>query len=58
MGFELSSSATIVGLDDFWTVECDALEGVDSNEDDSGVCVDAVLGITIADCVKDWRQEL
>ena len=54
MGLELSSPTAVVGLDDFWAIEGDALEGVDGNEDDSGVCIDAMLGVTIADGVKDY----
>ena len=58
MWLEFASPSTVVCLDDFGTIESDALEGVDSNEDDPGVRVDAVLGVTIADCVKDWRIEI
>ena len=53
MWLEFASPSTVVCLDDFGTIESDALEGVHGNEDDSGVRVDAVLGVTIADCVKD-----
>ena len=56
MWLEFASPSTVVCLDDFGTIESDALEGVDSNEDDPGVRVDAVLGVTIADCVKDWTM--
>lgn len=53
MGFELASPAAIVCLDNFWAIEGDALEGVDSDEDDTGVGVDTVLCVTIADGMKD-----
>lgn len=49
MWFELPPSPAAVGLDDFWTIERDALERVDSDEDYSTVCVDTVLGIAVAD---------
>ncbi len=50
---KFTSPAAVVRLDDFRTIEGDALEGIDGNEDDSGVRVDAVLAVTIADGVKD-----
>ena len=53
MWFEFASPPAVVCLYDFRTIESDALEGVHGNEDDSGIRVDAVLGVTIADCVKD-----
>lgn len=54
---KLASAATVVCLYDFWAIEGDALEGVDGDEDNSGICIDAMLGVTIANCVKDWRKE-
>ena len=42
-------------MDDLWAIEGDALEGVDCDEDDTGVGVDAVLCVTIADGVKDCK---
>ena len=58
MGLKFASPPAVVCLDDFGTIEGDTLEGVYSDEDDSGVCINAVLGVTIADCVKDWRIEI
>ena len=54
MWFELPPSPAAVGLYDFWTIERDALERVDSNEDYSAVCVDTVLGVAVADGMQDW----
>ena len=54
VGFEFTPSPAIVGLNDFWAVQGDALEGIDGNEDDTGICIDAMLGVTIADGVKDY----
>ena len=53
MRLEFASPPAVVCLYDFRTIESDTLEGVDGNEDNSGVCIDAVLSVTIADCVKD-----
>ena len=53
MWLKLASPTTIVCLNDFGTIKRDTLEGVDGDEDDPRVCIDAVLGVTIADCVKD-----
>ena len=36
-------------------VPCDGV-AVDGDEDDPRVCIDAVLSVTIADCVKDWKM--
>ena len=55
VGLKISSSTTIVCLDDFWAIESDTLEGVDGNEDDARICIDAMLRVTIADGMKDWR---
>lgn len=49
MWFELSPSPAAVGLDDFGTIERDALERVDSDEDYSTVGIDTVLGIAVSD---------
>ena len=54
MWFEISPPPAVVSLNDFGAIECDTLEGVDSDENDSRICVDAVLGVTIANCMKDW----
>ena len=43
-------------MDDLWAIEGDVLEGVDCDEDDTGVGVDAVLCVTIADGVKDLEN--
>ena len=54
MWLKLASPPAVVSLNDFGAIECDTLEGVDSDENDSRICVDAVLGVTIANCMKDW----
>jgi hypothetical protein len=56
MGFKFSSPAPTVGLDDFGTIECDALEGIDSYEDNSAVSVDTMLSIAVADRVKHYTE--
>ena len=56
MWFEISPPPAVVSLDNLRPIESDALEGVDSNEDDSGVSIDAMLSVTIADCMKDWKK--
>ena len=56
MRLKVTSSATIIGLNNFGTIESDTLEWIDSDEDHPGVCIDAMLGVTIADCVKDCRN--
>lgn len=48
MRFELSSPSPTISLDNFGTVESDALKGIDSNEYDPAVSVDAMLGVSVA----------
>lgn len=55
--FKLSSPPSAVGLDNLGSIESDALERVDGNEDDSTVCVDAMLGIAIPDCMKNLSYD-
>ena len=56
MWFEISPPPAVVSLNNLRPIESDALEGVDSNEDDSRVSIDAMLSVTIADCMKDWKK--
>jgi len=53
MGLQLAPLPATVGLNDFRSIECDALEGVNGDENNSTVGVDAMLGVTIADGVED-----
>lgn len=57
MWFKLSSPPSAVCLDNLGSIESDALEGVYGNEDDSTVCVDAMLGITVPDCMKNLSYD-
>lgn len=57
MGFKFSSLSSAVGLDDLGSIESDALEWVYGNEDNSTVCVDAMLGIAIPDCMKNLSYD-
>jgi hypothetical protein len=54
MRLELASPPSTVGLNDFRSIEGDALKRIDGNEYNSAVGVDAVLSITITNCVKNW----
>lgn len=45
---ELSSTATIIRLNDLRSIEGDALEGIHGNQDDTTVGIDAMLGITVS----------
>ena len=53
VGLKISSSTTIICLDNFWAIEGHTLERVDGNENDAGICIDTMLRITIADGMKD-----
>jgi hypothetical protein len=56
MRLEIATFSAAVCLDDLWTVEGNTLEGVDRDENYAAVCVYAVLSITIADGVEDWKR--
>jgi hypothetical protein len=51
MRLEIAPSSPRVCLDNLGTIHRNALKWIDGNEDDTGICIDAVLGITIADGV-------
>jgi hypothetical protein len=51
--FKFSSTSTMVRLNNLRAVEGNTLERIYGNENDSTVCVDAVLSITISDRVKN-----
>lgn len=53
MRLEFTTSSTIVRLDDLGAVKSDALEGVHGDENNAGVCVYAMLGISISDGVEN-----
>ena len=53
MRLKFSPFSTGVRLDDLRPIQSDTLERIDGNEDDTAVGVNAVLGIAIADCVKN-----
>lgn len=55
MWLQFSTPPTAVRLDNFGAIESDALERVDGNENNTAVCVDAMLGISISDGVKYCR---
>jgi hypothetical protein len=46
--FQITSPPTVIRLNNFRTIEGDTLEGIDSDQNDTAVCVDAVLNIAIA----------
>ena len=58
MRLEFTTSSTIVRLDDLGAVKSDALEGVHGDENNAGVCVYAMLGISISDGVEHLRESL
>lgn len=53
MRLELTPPPSTVGLDDFRSIESNALERIDCNEHNSAVSVDTMLSVTIADCMED-----
>ena len=56
MGFELTTPPAVVRLDDFRAVERDTLERIHCDENNAGVRVDAMLSITIVDCMEYLRK--
>lgn len=54
MWLQLATTPTAVGLYDLGAIESHALERIDGNENDSGVSVDAMLGVAVSDCVQNW----
>lgn len=58
MRFQVASSPTTVGLYDFWTIKADSLERINSDEDDAGVRVDAMLSVAVTDCMQNWGDGL
>lgn len=55
MRFELSPLPSTVGLDNLGSIECDALERIDSDEHNTTICVNAMLRISIANSVQNWN---
>jgi hypothetical protein len=53
MRLELASPPSAIGLNYFRSIKGDALKRIDGDEYNSAVGIDAVLSITIANCVKD-----
>lgn len=53
MWLQLPSPTTTIGLDNLGSVESDALERVHGYQDNATIGIDAMLGITIADRMKD-----
>lgn len=53
MWLQLASPTTTICLNDLGAIERDALEGIDSDEDDSTVGIDAMLGIAIANGMQN-----
>lgn len=56
MRFKLSFPTATVSLNNFWPIQCDALKGVDGNEHNATVRVDAVLRISVANCMEHCEE--
>lgn len=53
MRLQFAPALARVRLDDLGAVQIQSEEGIDSNEDNAGVCVDETLGISVENGVKD-----
>jgi hypothetical protein len=56
MGLEVTSPPTTIRLNNLGPVYCHPLERVHGDEDDAGVGIDAVLGISVSDGVEDFER--
>lgn len=53
MWFQVPTPSPTISLDDFWSIEGNALEWIHSNKNDSAVRVDAVLRVTIPNSMEN-----
>ena len=58
MWLQLSSPPTAICLDDLGAIEGDALEWVHGNQHNTGVGIDAMLGISVSNGVEDCREKV
>ena len=56
MRLELAPPPSTVGLDDLRSIESNALKRIDGDEYDSTVGVNAVLSVTVTNCMKNWLR--
>jgi hypothetical protein len=56
MRLELAPPPSTVGLNNFRSIESNALKRIDSNENNSAVSINAMLSVTIANRMKDYLQ--
>lgn len=55
MRLEFPSPSTAVCLNDLWTIKSDSLERIHGYKDNARVCINAMLGIAIANGMENWN---